>query len=167
LPFKFTHAADAASRAVLQNALFPGPRKRFSRLVVPWCTYTDPEIAHVGESERDAATRAVAMDTITIPMSDVDRALADGDSDGFFRVHLNRGGDTILGATIVSRHAGDLISEITTAMVTGTGLGSFAGIIHPYPTYAEVIRKAADARNRTRLTPRTQRILQRWFQWTR
>jgi pyruvate/2-oxoglutarate dehydrogenase complex dihydrolipoamide dehydrogenase (E3) component len=166
LPAKFTHTADAASRAVLQNALFPGPKKRVSEMVVPWCTYTDPEVAHVGLSEREAGERDVALDTITIPMSEVDRAVAEGE-DGFLKVHLKAGTDTIVGADVVSPQAGELVSEITTAIVKGIGLGSFAGIIHPYPTRAEAIRKAADAYNRTRLTVRTSKILQLWFRWTR
>ena len=164
---KFTHAADAASRAVLQNALFPGPKKRISRLVIPRCTYTDPEIAHVGLSGHEAESRGIEIDTITILMTDVDRAVADGDDEGFLKIHLKRGGDAILGATIVSRHAGDLISEVTTAMVSGIGLGSFAGVIHPYPTHAEAIRKAADAYNHTKLTPFTAKLLKGWFSWTR
>jgi pyruvate/2-oxoglutarate dehydrogenase complex dihydrolipoamide dehydrogenase (E3) component len=167
LPFKFTHVADAASRAVVQNALFPGPKKRVSRLVIPWCTYTDPEIAHVGIYEHEADSKGIVLDTITIPMSEVDRALADGDDEGFLKVHLKRGGDTIVGATIVARRAGEMISEITTAMVGGIGLGSFAGIIHPYPTQMEVIRKAADAYNRTKLTPTLSKILHRYFAWRR
>lgn len=167
LPYKFTHTADAASRAVIQNALFPGPKKRISKLVIPWCTYTDPEIAHVGLSDQEAAQRGIQMDTITIAMADVDRALAEGDDDGFLKVHLEKGSDTILGATIVSPHAGDLISQLTAAMVAGTGLGAFAGVIHPYPTYAEAIRKAADAYNRTKLTPFTAKLLKHWFALTR
>jgi pyruvate/2-oxoglutarate dehydrogenase complex dihydrolipoamide dehydrogenase (E3) component len=167
LPFKFTHTADVASRAVIQNALFPGPKKKISRLVVPWCTYTDPEIAHVGLYPHQAERRGIAIDTWEVPMSDVDRAIADGDEEGFLKVHCKRGTDTILGATIVGRYAGEMISEITTAMVAGMGLGGFSGIIHPYPTQAEVIRKAADAYNRTKLTPTVTGILKRWFRWTR
>jgi pyruvate/2-oxoglutarate dehydrogenase complex dihydrolipoamide dehydrogenase (E3) component len=167
LDAKFTHVADAASRAVLQNALFPGPKKRLSNLTVPWCTYTDPEVAHVGLSERDAAERRIEVDTWNVPMHDVDRALAEGDTDGFLRVHTKKGSDEIVGATIVARHAGEMISEITTAMVAGLGLGSFAGVIHPYPTQMEAVRKAADAYNRTRLTPLTSRILDWWFRWRR
>ncbi len=153
LPFKFTHTADAASRAVIQNALFPGPKKKISRLVVPWCTYTDPEIAHVGLYPHQADEKGIEIDTWEVPMSDVDRAIAEGNEEGFLKVHCKRGTDTILGATIVARHAGEMISEITTAMVAGMGLGGFSGVIHPYPTQAEVIRKAADAYNRTKLTP--------------
>jgi pyruvate/2-oxoglutarate dehydrogenase complex dihydrolipoamide dehydrogenase (E3) component len=136
-------------------------------MVIPWCTYTSPEIAHVGISEHEEGTRGIDLHTIVIPMSEVDRALADGDDRGFLKVHLRRGTDRILGATIVSTHAGDLISELTTAMAGGIGLGRFAGIIHPYPTRAEAIRKAADAYNRNKLTRRTTRLLAKWFSWTR
>ncbi len=167
LDAKFTHAADAASRAVVQNALFPGPRKRISKLVIPRCTYTDPEVAHVGLSARDAGARGVEVDTWDVPMDDVDRALAEGDTDGLLRVHTKKGSDEIVGATIVARHAGDMISEITTAMAAGLGLGSFAAVIHPYPTQIEAVRKAADAYNRTRLNPTTSRILDWWFGWRR
>jgi pyruvate/2-oxoglutarate dehydrogenase complex dihydrolipoamide dehydrogenase (E3) component len=167
LPFKFTHTADAASRAVIQNALFPGTKKRVSRLVIPWCTYTDPEIAHVGLYPHQAEKRGIKVDTWRVPMSDVDRAIAEGDEAGFLKVYCKRGTDTILGATIVARHAGEMISEITTAMAAGMGLGGFSGVIHPYPTQAEVIRKAADAYNRTRLTPMVANILKRWFSWAR
>ena len=167
LPFKFTHTADAASRAVIQNALFPGPKKRISRTIVPWCTFTDPEIAHVGLYPHQAEEQGLEIDTWEVPMSDVDRAIAEGNEEGFLKVHCKRGTDTILGATIVARHAGEMISEITTAMVTGMGLGGFSGVIHPYPTQAEVIRKAADAYNRTKLTPTVAGILKRWFRWTR
>jgi pyruvate/2-oxoglutarate dehydrogenase complex dihydrolipoamide dehydrogenase (E3) component len=167
LPSKFTHTADAASRAVIQNALFPGPKKRFSRLVVPWCTYTDPEIAHVGLYPHEAENRGLSIDTWQVEMSEVDRAIAEGDTEGFLKVHCRRGTDTIVGATIVSRHAGEIISEITTAVVNGIGLGAISAVIHPYPTQAEAIRKAADLYNRTRLTPGITRFLKGWFAWTR
>jgi pyruvate/2-oxoglutarate dehydrogenase complex dihydrolipoamide dehydrogenase (E3) component len=167
LPFKFTHTADAASRAVIQNALFPGPKKRISQMVVPWCTYTDPEIAHVGLYAHQAEQQGIAIDTWEVAMADVDRAIAEGDEQGFLKVHCKKGTDTILGATIVARHAGEMISEITTAMAAGMGLGAFSGVIHPYPTQAEVVRKAADIYNRTKLTPMTTGILKRWFSWTR
>ena len=167
LPYKFTHTADAASRAVIQNALFPGPKKKISKLLVPWCTYTDPEIAHVGLYPYQAGEQGLQFETWRVGMNDVDRAIADGTEDGFLKIHCRRGSDTILGATIVARHAGEMISEITTAMTAGMGLGAFSGVIHPYPTQAEAIRKAADAYNRTRLTPRVSSILERWFAWTR
>jgi pyruvate/2-oxoglutarate dehydrogenase complex dihydrolipoamide dehydrogenase (E3) component len=167
LPYQFTHTADAASRIVIQNALFPGPKKKLSRLVVPWCTYTDPEIAHVGLSLEEAHHRGIQLDTYEVPMSEVDRALTEGETDGFLKIHCSRGSDTIVGATVAARHAGEMISEITTAMVAGIGLGTLSSVIHPYPTRAETIRKAADAYNRTRLTPRVAAIMKRWFSWTR
>ncbi len=167
LPFKFTHTADAASRAIIQNALFPGPKKRISKMIVPWCTYTDPEIAHVGLSAKQAEEKGYAVDTHRVNMADVDRAIAEGETEGFLKVHCKRGTDTIVGATIVARHAGEMISEITTAMVGGMGLGSFSGVIHPYPTRAEAIRKAADGYNRTKLTPSVLGLLERWFRFRR
>ncbi len=166
LPYKFTHTADATARIVIQNSLFLG-RKKWSALTIPWCTYTDPEIAHVGIYEREAGARGIQVDTYHVPMSEVDRAIADGEEEGFVKVHVRKGTDKILGATIVARHAGEMISEITLAMVNGVGLGSIANVIHPYPTQAEAIRKAGDAYNRTRLTPRVQALLGRWLGWSR
>jgi pyruvate/2-oxoglutarate dehydrogenase complex dihydrolipoamide dehydrogenase (E3) component len=163
---KFTHAADFAARIVIQNALFFG-RKKLSALTMPWCTYTDPEIAHVGLSEQDAQQRGVAIATFTVPMSDVDRALADGEEEGFVKIHVKKGGDEILGATIVARHAGEMISEITLAMVAKVGLGRLASVIHPYPTQAEALRKAGDAYNRTRLTPLVKKTFAGFLRWTR
>ncbi len=167
LPYKFTHTADAASRAVIQNALFPGPKKRFSRLIIPWCTYTDPEIAHVGLKPEEARDQGFAVATHRVDMADVDRAIAEGETNGFLKIHCKKGTDTIVGATIVARHAGELISEITAAMVCGRGLGSFSGVIHPYPTRAEAIRKAGDEYNRSRLTPTVRRLLEGWFRFLR
>jgi pyruvate/2-oxoglutarate dehydrogenase complex dihydrolipoamide dehydrogenase (E3) component/uncharacterized membrane protein YdjX (TVP38/TMEM64 family) len=164
--FKFTHTADALARIVLTNALFPG-RAKASALHVPWCTYTSPEIAHVGLYERDAAARGQDVQTITIPMAEVDRAVLDGQDEGFLRVHLAKGSDRILGATLVAAHAGDMISEITLAMVGKVGLGRIASVIHPYPTQADVIKKAGDAFNRGRLTPTVKRLFERWFAWRR
>lgn len=166
LTHKFTHAADASARIVIQNAFFFGSGKS-SGLVVPWCTYTTPEVARVGMDERAAAEAGIEVNCFKIPFSEVDRAVLDGDSDGFVKILVRRGSDQILGATIVGRHAGELISEVTQAMVHGIGLAKLANVIHPYPTYAESIRKAADAYNRTRLTPRVKRILKGWFRWRR
>jgi len=155
--FKFTHAADFMARIVIQNALFFG-RSRVSALTIPWCTYTDPEIAHVGLYENEAAKRGITVETVTMEMRDVDRAVLDGESDGLLKVHLKRGTDKILGATLVAKHAGDMINEITLAIVAGKGLRTIARTIHRYPTQAEVIRKAGDAYNRTRLTPLLRRL---------
>ncbi len=161
-PFKFTHVADALARIVLTNALFAG-RKKVSALHVPWCTYTQPEIAHVGLYAHEAAARGFDVSTITVPMRDVDRAILDGTDDGFLRVHLQKGTDRILGATLVADHAGDMISEITVAMVGERGLSTIGNTIHPYPTQAEVMKKAADAYNRGRLTPRVKRLFDWWL----
>jgi pyruvate/2-oxoglutarate dehydrogenase complex dihydrolipoamide dehydrogenase (E3) component len=166
LPHKFTHTADATARIVLQNALFLG-RKKLSALVVPWCTYTDPEIAHVGMTERDALDRGIAVDTFVRRLREVDRAIVDGEEDGFVKVHVRKGTDRIVGATIVARHAGEMLNEITVAMVGNLGLKTIANVIHPYPTQAEAIRQVADAYNRTRLTPWIKKLFGLWLAWTR
>jgi pyruvate/2-oxoglutarate dehydrogenase complex dihydrolipoamide dehydrogenase (E3) component len=165
-PYKFTHTADALARILIANALFAGNQKT-SSLVVPWCTYTDPEIAHVGFYEKDTQAKGLEVLTLTVPLSDVDRALLDDESEGFARVHLKKGTDRILGATIVARHAGEMISEISLAMTAGIGLSAIGRTIHPYPTQAEVIKKLADAYNRTRLTPFVKQILKAWLKWQR
>jgi pyruvate/2-oxoglutarate dehydrogenase complex dihydrolipoamide dehydrogenase (E3) component len=161
---KFTHTADAAARIVIQNALFRG-RKRYSALTIPWCTYTDPEIAHVGMYERDARERGIPVDTFVREMKEVDRAIADGEEEGFVKIHVRKGTDKILGATIVARHAGEMINEISLAMVGGIGLGTIGGVIHSYPTQAEAIKQVADLYNRTRLTPFVRKLLSWWLQW--
>ena len=164
LEHKFTHTADASARIVVQNALFLG-RQRLSALTIPWCTYTDPEIAHVGLYVRQARKRDIPVKTFTIPMHDVDRAIADDEEAGFVKIHVKERTDRILGATIVARHAGEMINEITLAMVAGIGLRTLGRVIHAYPTQAEAIKKAADAYNRTRLTPTIQWMLRRWLGW--
>lgn len=166
LPYQFTHLADAAARLVIQNALFYG-RRKFSALNIPWCTYTDPEVAHVGLSEAEAKKRGIALQTFVKPLSDVDRAILDGETLGFVKILVKAGTDKILGATIVARHAGEMISEVSTAMAAGLGLGALANVLHPYPTQAEAIRQTGDLYNRTRLTPRLKRWLQRYLAWRR
>jgi pyruvate/2-oxoglutarate dehydrogenase complex dihydrolipoamide dehydrogenase (E3) component len=160
--FKFTHTADAQARIVLQNALFLGRRKA-SALTVPWCTYTTPEVAHVGMYEDEARRQGIATTAFTVPLHDVDRARLEGADEGFVRVHVRQGTDRIVGATIVAEHAGDMISELTLAMTAGVGLGRIANVIHPYPTVAEAIRKAGDAYNRTRLTPTVKKLFAWWL----
>lgn len=166
MKWKFTHAADAAARIVIQNALFLG-RKKLSGLTMPWCTYTDPEIAHVGLYERQAKERGMEVSTYKIEWSDVDRAVTDGDEEGFIKVHTRKGTDRIVGATIVAAHAGEMISELSVAMAGKVGLGTLSGVIHPYPTQAEAIKKAADAFSRARLTPTLKRIFSAWLAWQR
>ncbi|HET7321727.1 MAG TPA: mercuric reductase [Longimicrobiaceae bacterium] len=157
-PFRFTHVADAQARMVVRNALFFG-RARASELVIPWATYTSPELAHVGILPADAARRAGEIDTVTVPLREVDRARLDGEAEGFFRVHLEKGSDTILGATLVTEHAGDLISQIAQAMTLGIGLDKLGETIFPYPPHAEVVRKAADQWRRRKLTPLAKRAI--------
>ena len=160
--WKFTHAADAAARIVIKNTLFSPfglKQSKLSELVMPWVTYTDPEIAHVGMYEQEAQAKGIDCNTIKINFDDVDRALADGETEGFLKILHQRGSDKILGATIVARHSGEMISEVTTAMIGNLGLSKLASVIHPYPTQAEAIRKSADTYRRTLLTPRTKRLL--------
>jgi len=166
LPYQFTHLADAAARIVIHNALFFG-RKKLSALTIPWCTYTDPEVAHVGLSEEEAQKRGIPLQTFVKPLSEVDRAVVDGEEEGFVKMHVKAGTDKILGATIVAPHAGEMISEVTTAMVGNIGLGRLASVIHPYPTQAEAIRQTGDLYNRTRLTPCLKRLLARYLSWRR
>jgi pyruvate/2-oxoglutarate dehydrogenase complex dihydrolipoamide dehydrogenase (E3) component len=162
--FRFTHAADAQARLVVANALFFGiGGGKASQLVIPWVTYTSPEVAHVGRSEPDAAAAGVEVDSITVPLREVDRAVLDGEDEGFLRVHLRRGSDRIVGATLVAEHAGEMIGEIALAMTAGLGLGKIGATVHPYPTQSEVFRKAADAWRRARLTPRARAAFRAFF----
>ena len=158
--YQFTHMADFMARLVIRNALFFG-RDKFSDLLIPWVTYTDPEIAHVGLYEKDLNERNVDHVTFTREFSDVDRSIVDGKTEGFVKIHVKKGSDQILGATIVGNHAGDMISEITVAMQGEVGLGKLANVIHPYPTSAEAIRQCGDAYNRTRLTPTVKGLFNR------
>jgi len=164
--YKFTHAADFMARTVLRNALFLG-RGAVSSLTIPWATYTTPELAHVGLTAKDAEEQGVEIDTFTQPFDGVDRAILDGETEGFVRIHVKKGSDKIVGATIVARHAGDLIGEISLAMTNGLGLGKIANSIHPYPTQAEAIRKVGDQYNRTKLTPFVKGMFNKWLGWGR
>jgi pyruvate/2-oxoglutarate dehydrogenase complex dihydrolipoamide dehydrogenase (E3) component len=164
--FQFTHAADFQARIVIQNSLFRG-RKRASSLVIPWCTYTSPELAHVGLLPEAARAQGIEVNTYTQPLEDVDRAILDGAEAGFVRVHCRKGTDRIVGATVVAEHAGDLVSELTLAMTHGLGLSKIGSTIHPYPTQADAIRKLGDQYNRTRLTPFVKSLFGRWLAWTR
>lgn len=160
---KFNHTADASARLAVRNALLFG-RQRLSALVIPWCTYTDPEIAHVGLYVRQALERKIPVKTFTIPMHDVDRAITDDDEMGFVKIHVRERTDRILGATIVARHAGEMINEITLAMVAGIGLHTIAHTIHSYGTQAEGIKLAADAFSRTHANGTIQSLLRQWLE---
>lgn len=160
--YKFTHAADFQARIVIQNALFavgPFGKKKASDLIIPWATYTSPEIAHVGIYPADAKDAGIEIDTYVQDFEHVDRAILEGTDDGFVKVHTKKGTDQIVGATIVAENAGDLISEITVAMNNRVGLSRIGSTIHPYPTQAEAIRRLGDQFNKTKLTPFNQKVL--------
>lgn len=160
--WKFTHAADAAARIVIKNTLFSPfglGRSKVSDLVMPWVTFTDPEIAHVGMYASDASAKGLECDEIKIPFTSVDRAIFDGETEGFVKILHQKGSDRILGATIVARHAGEMIGEISLAIVAKQGLNTLSSVIHSYPTQAEAIKKAAEAYRKKLLTPRTQAFL--------
>ena len=164
LEHKFMHIEDASAQLVVRNALFWG-RQRLSKLTIPWCTYTDPEIAHVGLYVTEAIRRGIPVKTFTIPMHDVDRAIADGEEEGFVKIHVKEGTDKILGATVVARHAGEMINDISLAIASGIGLRGLDRVIYPYPTQAGAIKMAADSYKSTRLTPFRKWLLRRWLAW--
>jgi pyruvate/2-oxoglutarate dehydrogenase complex dihydrolipoamide dehydrogenase (E3) component len=164
--FKFTHAADAMARNIWRNAFLFG-RRRASDLVIPWCTYTDPEVAHVGMYEAEAREAGRDVATLTQSFEDVDRAILDGEREGLARVHYDRRSKRILGATIVARHAGEMIGELTLAIRARRTVGDLAETIHPYPTQADAIRKLGDQYLQTTLTPLLKGVLAGWFRWNR
>ena len=162
-PFLFTHMADAQARVVVRNILMPFQflRQKMDYSVVPWCTYTDPEVAHVGLSEKEAQQKNINYDLFVVPLVDVDRAVVESKEAGFAKILTAKGSDKILGATIVAPHAGDLLHEFVLAMNAKIGLGKIASTIHAYPTFAELARKAGDKYNKTRLTPGAKKM----FTW--
>lgn len=164
--YKFTHAADAMARMVIQNALFFG-RRKVTDLVVPWATYTDPEVAHVGLTADQAQRRGASVVTLTVPMSTVDRAVLERRPEGFARVHADAGSGRILGATIVGDGAGELIGEMAVAMAARLPLGRIGSVIHPYPTRSEAWKKLGDQWNKRRLTPRAAWVLRTLIRWQR
>lgn len=164
-PYQFTHAADFMARAVIRNALFKG-RIRHSKMIFPWCTYTSPELAQIGLTSKAAAQKGIAIDTFTQAFSGIDRAILEGQTDGFARVHVRKGTEKIIGSTIVSSNAGEMIGVICLAMTHKIGLGKFSNLVLPYPTLGEAIRKLGDAYQKTRLTPRLKSLLSKWLQWT-
>ena len=164
--YKFTHAADAMARIVIANALFFA-RRKVTDLVIPWCTYTDPEIAHVGYYEKDAGAAGFQVVTITESLSQVDRAILDGEDEGFARVHYDKKTGKILGGTVVARHAGEMVSELTLAMMAKQKVGVLSSTIHCYPTQAEVLHKIGDAYMRSKLTPTVKKVFKKWLAWRR
>ena len=161
--FKFTHTADFTARIVVRNILMPFQflRQKVNWSVVPWCTYTEPEVAHVGLGEKEARQKNVEYDLFVVPLEEVDRAVVESEESGFAKILVAQGSDKILGATLVGPHAGDLLHEFVLAMSAGIGLGKIASTIHAYPTFAELARKAGDKYSKTRLTPTAKKI----FAW--
>ncbi len=161
---QFTHVADAQARLAVANALFFGIGGGRTRpLVVPRVTYTDPEVAHVGMTVDEAAERGVRIDTIRVSLEDNDRARLDDEPHGFLKVHVAAGTDRMVGATLVAAHAGEMIGEMSVAITNGVGLGGVGKTIHPYPTQAEVFRRAADAWRKRAFTSRARRFFALWF----
>ncbi len=154
-PFQFTHMADYHARIVVRNILMPVSflRQKTDYSAVPWCTFVDPEVARVGLSEAEAKKEKIEYDVVRQEFAAVDRAVVESQDSGFVKILLKRGTDKILGVTIVSEHAGELIHEFVLAMKEKIGLGQIASMIHVYPTFSEAARKAGDQYNKTRLTP--------------
>jgi pyruvate/2-oxoglutarate dehydrogenase complex dihydrolipoamide dehydrogenase (E3) component len=162
-PYHFTHVADAQARVVVRNTLMPWQAlwQKMDYSAIPWCTYTAPEVARVGLNETEATRLGIAYDLYRLPMSEVDRAVLESEETGFAKALTQKGGDRILGATLVCEHAGDLLPEFVLAMKHRIGLGALASVIHAYPTQSELVRKLGDRYNRTRLTPRAKKL----FAW--
>ncbi len=163
--YKFTHVADASARIVVENALFRKSGK-LSDLVVPWCIYTDPEVAHVGLHERDASKKGIKTQSLKIENTEIDRAVTDGTLPGFASVLLRHRSDKILGATIVGPNAGELINQMTLAIKSNIGLKTISKTIFPYPTHSMIIKRLADSFMSYRLTPRLKWLTGNWF-WLR
>jgi pyruvate/2-oxoglutarate dehydrogenase complex dihydrolipoamide dehydrogenase (E3) component len=144
MTLKFTNVAETSARLAVRNAL-RGGAERQSRLTIPWCTYCSPEIAHIGMGIKEARERSISVKTYTVMMQDVDRAITDGQDDGFLKVYVREGSDAILGATIVAARASEMINEMSVIMSAGIGMRQLANIVHAYPAQSDAIRLAAMA----------------------
>lgn len=156
--FKFTHAADFMARTVIRNALFFGKGK-MSNLLIPYATFTSPEIASVGLYGQDLDELGIQYRVFEKHFKDNDRAICDDNREGFIRFRVDAKTDAILGCSIVGEGAGNMIGEVTLAMDSGTGLGAVANVIHPYPTTSEVVRQSGDLYNKTKLTTTVKSLL--------
>ena len=165
-PYLFTHTANQQARVVIQNALLP-VKASFNDRVIPWCTFTEPELARVGLNETQAREQGLPHRVLRIPFSGIDRAVCERDTGGFLKVLTPPGRDDILGATLVGAHAGELIHEIVLAMSAGIRLSTLANTIHIYPTRAEVFRRAGDESRKASFTPRLRGILGAYLKWRR
>ena len=167
-PYQFTHTASHEAWYATVNALF-SPFRRFKAnySVIPWTTFTDPEVARVGLNERDAAHRGIPVEVTRYDLDDLDRALADGEGHGFVKVLTPPGKDRILGVTIVGHHAGDLIAEFILAMKWGLGLKKIMSTIHIYPTLAEANKFAAGVWRRNNAPQGVLDWVEKFHRWRR
>ena len=167
-PYQFTHTAAHQAWYAAVNALF-GQFKKFRTdySVIPWSTFTDPEVARVGLNEQDAQAQNIAYEVSTYGIDDLDRAIADGEAHGFVKVLTVPGKDKILGVTIVGEHAGDLLAEFVLAMKHGIGLNKILGTIHIYPTLAEANKYVAGVWKRNHAPQRVLEWLGRYHAWRR
>jgi pyruvate/2-oxoglutarate dehydrogenase complex dihydrolipoamide dehydrogenase (E3) component len=167
-PFQFTHTGAHQAWYAAVNALFGGLWKfRTDYSVIPWATFTDPEVARVGLNEQDARRQGIAYEVTTYGIEDLDRAIADEEAHGVVKVLTVPGKDKILGATIVGEHAGDLLAEYVAAMRHGFGLNKILGTIHIYPTLAEANKYAAGAWKRAHKPATLLRLAERYHAWLR
>jgi pyruvate/2-oxoglutarate dehydrogenase complex dihydrolipoamide dehydrogenase (E3) component len=160
-PYLFTHMAEHQAGVVLRNTLFRLPAK-VQTTGIPWCTFTSPELAHVGLSEKEARKQGKKHEVYCFPFSEIDRAIADDQTEGMVKVITSPRGK-ILGACIVGPHAGELIAEYSLAMSAGLSLSALSKTIHLYPSLAQINRRVADIRLKATLTPFKQRILKKLF----
>jgi pyruvate/2-oxoglutarate dehydrogenase complex dihydrolipoamide dehydrogenase (E3) component/uncharacterized membrane protein YdjX (TVP38/TMEM64 family) len=167
-PFQFTHTAAHQAWYAAVNALF-GTFRRFKAdySVIPWCTFTEPEVARVGLNEQDARQRNIPHEVTVYGIDDLDRAIADGEAHGFVKVLTVPGKDRILGVTIVGSHAGDLIAEFVLAMKQGIGLNRILGTIHIYPTLTEANKYAAGMWKKAHAPQRLLAWVERYHAWRR
>jgi len=135
--------------------------------VIPWATFTDPEVARVGLNEQDAIEQNISYEVSRYDIDDLDRAIADGEAHGFIKVLTVPGKDKILGATIVGHHAGEIIVEYVTAMKHGLGLNKILSTIHIYPTLTETNKFVAGNWKRNHVPEKVMALLPRFHRWTR
>jgi len=166
MKYKFTHVSGTQGAMAMRNALFFG-NERVSKMLIPWVTYTEPEVAHVGLYEADIKAKGIEYQTFVKSLDDVDRAILEDETEGFVKLHVRAGTDQILGATIVASAAGEMISEISVAMQNKLGVSGIFSVIHPYPTQAEAIRGAAALYMFTRLTPKIKATLRNLMRFSR
>lgn len=168
-PYPFTHMADYQARLVARNILAPFSflQSKVDYSTVPWCTYLDPEIGHLGWNEDDARSHNVAYDVYRMPLAEIDRAVVEDETEGFVKVLTRKGNDRILGVTLVAAHGGDLLHEFALAMQCGIGLSKISGVIHAYPTFADLVKKTGDAYQKTRLTPLAKKVFRALYERTR